>query len=154
MNVDGALNIAGMSLEILAVGAGVLASPTGRGARQRFANWGERMKLSIELWPSMLVLTFVLMGGSFLLLSIVPSLTNVPSLIESWPHWVVVVTYLLGSLLVGALGFPLGKTIPSVTLWAIQKLPDDEEEIGVFLGLAGGVFGIGVVLQLIAVATP
>ena len=141
MNVDGALNVAGMSLEILAVVAGVIASDAGKLLRERLASLGAQAKSWYYRFSwAILLLAVGMIGASELYESLFSS-------------------FLLGSrvLLIGGivlLVFAIIDLRGHVSKWIASKLPDNEPEVGVFLGWAGGVFGLGVALQLFAVATP
>ena len=103
MSVDGALNVTGISLEILGVATGFFGGPAGNWLLPRLSRLGERLQPLQEYG----VITRVI--------------------------------------------------IQTILIPLKRRIPDSEREVanlGVFLGFAGGIFGVGLILQLIAAATP
>lgn len=144
MNVDGALNVAGMSLEILAVFTGVAASPAGAGARDGLVQWVARSKPGY---------TRLRQYAGTSLIGLVFAFGLVLAIVRPW-SLVANVSAIVAAGLVGGMLVPVLWLRRSPVEWMLSRLPDTEHEVGFILGIAGGVFGIGVLLQLIAVATP
>ena len=138
MSVDGALNVTGISLEMLGVATGVIASPAGERVRKRLAALGAKMKESYSL---------ILFLGLFFIISGMAGLIIGDRLLPSdwWIGWLLVIA-------VGFIGAVVSES--DFISWTLDWLPEDEREVAVFLGLAGGIFGVGLILQLIAAATP
>ena len=134
-SLDGTLNVAGTSLEFVAVMVGGLALPYAARLRERI-----RGPLSV---------TFIGLGLAvgFVVIVIVPivallAITNVIDVIEPIPD-----TY--GFILLGITWV----TFPALAIgrWLSRASEDRLRRVLELMGLA---FGVGVLLQLIAAATP
>lgn len=138
MNVDGALNAVGLSMELVAVFAGLLASDVGKGARRRLAEWGRRAKEFNRsvVWIATFVLSFWAFAGIF---ELMPDLPGRVSLFSSLV-WILI-------------SLPVSLVLPEIVFSALTNLPQKDKEVRRFLAWALAFFGAGAGLQLVAVLT-
>lgn len=125
--------------------------------RERLARWGKRAKKARLLYIGEWLFVPTVVGISLLLIYLDPFPDNPniprgfvePKAPSRWVGWIVY-------------GFGFGTVITAVTSvaiqrsaeWSVSKLPGTEPDVGVLLAKFSLVFGLGVVLQLTAVATP
>ncbi len=157
MNVDGALTLTGMSLQLLAAIAGFMGSSASEGVQTTLVAWSERAKKARPFDIGAWIFVPLVVGISILLiyLDLFPDSPYIPQGgpgLPKPPRWVGWITYgtISGTFITIVISFAAEKS----AAWLISILPGSKLEVGVLLARFGLLFSLGVILQIIAVATP